>query len=135
MDAPFPAGVVFVDDVANVAAFYRAVVGMTAVAADERHAVLEAADFQLTIHALPGPARHAGGPYPARLDSHVKLCFPVADIAAARSVAAKLDGEVWPADHEWEARGFRACDGRDPEGNVFQLRQAVPRRHDPRSGV
>lgn len=130
MNTPSPAGVVFVDDVANVAAFYRAVAGMTAIVADERHVVLEAAGFQLTIHALPGSEQGTSGPYPTRPDSYIKLCFPVADIAAARSAAAKLGGEVWPMDHEWEARGFRACDGRDPEGNVFQLRQgrAAPAR-------
>jgi hypothetical protein len=26
---------------------------------------------------------------------------------------------------EFEARGFRACDGYDPEGNVVQLREDV----------
>jgi hypothetical protein len=28
------------------------------------------------------------------------------------------------ADREWEFEGAKVCDGHDPEGNVFQLRQA-----------
>ena len=51
----------------------------------------------------------------------------VPSIAEARVRAAGLGGEVWPVDREWEAtsRGFRACDGRDPEGNVFQVREPL----------
>jgi hypothetical protein len=28
-------------------------------------------------------------------------------------------------EREWEFEGAKVCDGHDPEGNVFQLRQAV----------
>jgi len=27
-------------------------------------------------------------------------------------------------EREWELRGANVCDGHDPEGNIFQLRQA-----------
>jgi hypothetical protein len=30
---------------------------------------------------------------------------------------------VQAADKEWAWRGFRACDGVDPEGNVVQIRR------------
>lgn len=123
MNMPSPAGVIFVDDVARIAAFYQAVVGMNVVHADNDHVVLEVTGFQLTVHALAPPSRdRADLAYPTREDSYIKLCFPVADLARARSTAARLGGELWPPDREWQARGFRACDGRDPEGNVFQLR-------------
>lgn len=123
MNTLVSAGVVFVDDVARVAAFYRGVAGMKQTHADDRHVVLEIPGFQLTVHALASHGGDSGRAYPTREDSYVKLCFPVADLAQARAIASSLGGEVWPADREWEARGFRACDGRDPEGNVFQLRQ------------
>jgi len=94
------------------------------------HAILEVAGFQLVIHAVrgePDPVPAGGGPVHVREDSYVKLCLPVASIAAARAVAASLGGAVQPPDKEWLAteRGFRACDGHDPEGNVVQVREAA----------
>jgi len=126
-DSPDAAAVVFVDDVARLAAFYQAVANMTMVHADRQHAVLKIPGLQLTIHALRRSAVRTEPSYPAREIARVKLCFPVDSIARARTIAAGFGGEVWPAGKEWEAvdRGFRACDGRDPEGNVFQVRQSL----------
>jgi predicted enzyme related to lactoylglutathione lyase len=58
-----------------------------------------------------------------RSGTPIKLFFPVAVIAKARTAAISLGGMVDPADCEWTGDGFRACDGQDPEGNVFQLRE------------
>jgi predicted enzyme related to lactoylglutathione lyase len=111
---------VFVHDVARMAAFYRGVFAMGDLLVEADIAVLECAGMQLTIHRIAG----AGIDFRTREDSYIKLCFPVEDLATARTRAAELGGELWPAAKEWSARGFRACDGRDPEGNVFQARQA-----------
>lgn len=118
------AGVIFVDDIERIAAFYQAVASMERLHADSDHVVLGIAGFQLTVHALPfGERNPKASGYPSREDSYLKLCFPVADLADARLLAASLGGELWSSEQEWQARGFRACDGRDPEGNIFQLRQ------------
>jgi predicted enzyme related to lactoylglutathione lyase len=58
------------------------------------------------------------------LDTPLKLVFSVVDIAQARERAAELGGAVSPVAREWEFEGARLCDGHDPEGNIFQLRQA-----------
>lgn len=120
------AAVVFVDDVPRMSAFYQALAGMRLLHADAQHAVLEIPGLQLTVHAISHAAINPAA-YATREDTHVKLCFPVDTIARARATAAQLGGEVWANDKEWDARdrGFRACDGRDPEGNVFQVRQAL----------
>lgn len=123
MGGPQAAGVVFVDDVLVVSEFYRAVAGMEVLHAGDGYVVLGIEGFQLTVHALPVRTGDGSGAYPTRHDSYVKLCFPVRRLADARATAAAFGGELWPAEREWEARGFRACDGRDPEGNVFQLRE------------
>jgi predicted enzyme related to lactoylglutathione lyase len=60
-----------------------------------------------------------------RHDSYLKVCLPVASLAEARARAEALGGRLYPAQQEWQARGFRACDGHDPEGNVFQLRESA----------
>jgi hypothetical protein len=126
---PTPAAVVFVADVQRVSSFYRELASMRVLAQDPTHCVLEIDGFQLTIHALrgePSAATHPNGAVSAREDTYIKLCFPVGSIAAARALAATLGGSIKPAKHEWEARGFRACDGQDPEGNVIQVREMGP---------
>ena len=124
---PLAAAVVFVDDVPRLTAFYQALAGMTLVQSDEQHAVLEAASFQLTIHAIGAAGHTLAAVYHVRGDSYVKFCLPVDSIARARASAAALGGEVWDPSKEWDAteRGFRACDGHDLEGNVFQVREPL----------
>ncbi|MBV8500219.1 MAG: VOC family protein [Paucibacter sp.] len=120
------AAVVFVADVERVSAFYEAVAGMVRIAADAGYVLLESADLQLTVHALRGDL--AVAECPTREEGHIKLCLTVPDLALARGHATAHGGQVWPPEREWELRGlrnFRACDGRDPEGNVFQLRQPL----------
>ncbi len=121
-DHPQPGAVVFVSDPARVAAFYRDVADMTVVHADPQHQVLQIPGLQLTVHAIRG-ADPVAEPAQPREDSYLKLCFPVASIAAARVTAAARGGLIRPVEAEWQARGFRACDGHDPEGNVIQVRE------------
>lgn len=120
--------VVFVADVRRMTSFYRDLSAMDVLLGDEDHTVMEFEGFQLVIHALHGepPVRpDAASSVPVRRDSYVKLCLPVQSIAAARAFAAANGGAIKSPQHEWEARGFRACDGNDPEGNVIQVRETA----------
>jgi hypothetical protein len=119
-----PGAVVFCANHQRLAQFYAALTGMVVCHADEEHTVLASASFELVLHALRAePAPDA--PAVAREDTYIKLHFPVSSLAQTRSKAATLGGRLRPADAEWEARGFRACDGVDPEGNVIQFREAA----------
>lgn len=126
MSLPSPAAVMFVDNVERISAFYQGVAAMTVAHADQEHVVLEAAGFQLIVHAIAYFDATEATAYPLREEGCIKLCLPVASIDSARSLAVGLGGELWPPEREWQARGVRVCDGRDPEGNVFQLRQNAP---------
>lgn len=121
---PAPAAVLFVADVRRMTKFYVGLAGMRMLHDDTDHAVLELAGFQLVIHSLRG---ESAPPHPVtiREDSHTKICFPVTRIAEARARAESLGGMILPVEKEWEARGFRACDGHDPEGNVIQVREGL----------
>jgi predicted enzyme related to lactoylglutathione lyase len=124
---PAPTVVVFVSDVQRVSAFYRELASMRILLEDSVHCVMEIGDFQVVVHALRGePAVRSDkdGRIPVREDSYVKLCLPVESIATARAIALKHGGGIKSPEHEWEARGFRACDGHDPEGNVIQVRES-----------
>ena len=130
MTTPMKAGaVLFAKDIAVVARFYRELLGMTVVHEDAGIMVLESALCQLVVHGIPKriAARIEITTPPAlREDVAVKLVFPVASLAAARQAAPALGGKVGPKSREFTARGFVACDGHDPEGNVLQLRESAP---------
>ena len=56
--------------------------------------------------------------------SPTNLAFATADIASVRASAPEYGRAVQPQGREWDFDGARMCDGNDPEGNVFQLREA-----------
>ncbi|MES3011801.1 MAG: VOC family protein [Pseudomonadota bacterium] len=125
---PQPGAVLFAKDLPRVARFYEGVVGLVVVATESDHIVLERPHFQLVLHGIPqkiAASISITSPPQLREAVPVKLVFPVASLAAARAMAPALGGGLSPTSKEWEARGFRACDGYDPEGNVVQFREAV----------
>lgn len=123
--------VIYAKNVARLARFYEQLCGLPVVAAEGDHVVLGAGPVELVIHAIP--KRVAQGiqiqdPPEAREDTPIKLVFAVPSLADVRTAAPALGGSLGPVKREWDwpARGFRACDGLDPEGNVVQFRQALP---------
>lgn len=116
------AAVIFADDIERLATFYAAVAGLVRADAGKGHVVVAGDGFELTLHAMPRGVPASGPPYSAREQTCLKFCLPVKDLAASRKAAGAHGGSLRPRTAEWEARGFRACDGFDPEGNVFQLR-------------
>lgn len=95
--------------------------------ADGGKVVLESAEFLLVVHAIPKEIADSisiASPPELRTNVPIKLFFPVASLAEARDKAASLGGALYPSDKEWGGRGFRACDGYDPEGNIVQLRES-----------
>jgi Glyoxalase-like domain len=125
---PKPSAVVFAKDIAKLARFYMEIAEMTEVYKDKDHVVLDEEGFQLVIHCIPKKIAaqiHIAEPPEVREDTPIKFCLPVSAIDVARKKANELGGKVGPKSKEWEARGFRACDGFDPEGNVFQVRESA----------
>lgn len=123
-----PGAVVFAKDVQRMARFYERVLSLAVVHADADHVVLESALQQIVIHSIPkriAAGIHITIPPERREDTALKLFFAVDNIDAVRASAAALGGQVDPPARAWEARGFRAVDGHDPEGNVLQFRELV----------
>jgi predicted enzyme related to lactoylglutathione lyase len=111
-----------------VANFYATLAGMKVTYSGTDIIVLESPTNQLMVH--PIPAKIARGikiavPPQRREAAAVKLVFAVKSIAAARAQAPALGGELNAPERMFEARGFRACDGHDPEGNVVQFREEL----------
>jgi predicted enzyme related to lactoylglutathione lyase len=127
-DLPKAGAVLFAKDLPRMAQFYAGVVGLVIVHSDADVIVLESAHQQLVLHGIPKHIARSiriASPPVRREDTAVKLVFPVASLAEARDKAATLGGELNPKKKEFAARGFLACDGHDPEGNVVQFRQAA----------
>jgi predicted enzyme related to lactoylglutathione lyase len=125
---PQSGAIIFAKNIQQVAAFYEQLCGLAVVHAESDHIVLESGAVQIVVHAIPKRIAQTitiTQPPAVREQTPIKLFFAVPDLAQARRLAAELGGQLAPAAKEWEARGFRACDGNDPEGNVVQLRQRV----------
>jgi predicted enzyme related to lactoylglutathione lyase len=125
---PSSGAVVFAKDIQRLAAFYEGLCGLAVVHAEGDHIVLESGAVQIVVHAIPQRIARAitlTQPPVVREETPIKLFFAVPDLAQARLRAVALGGRIAPAAREWQARGCRACDGHDPEGNVIQLRQRL----------
>lgn len=122
---PTPSVVVFVADVERVARFYRELADMALQHADASFIVLAIDGLELTIHAMPDAPPVRERDVVLRAETHVKLCLPVTSIGEARERAWRLGGGIRDVAAEWAWRGFRACDGHDPEGNVIQVRESA----------
>jgi predicted enzyme related to lactoylglutathione lyase len=120
------AAVIYVKDMNKTRRFYEAIAGLALTEAEAGHVVLETGVFQLILVAMP--AHLAAGieiadPPTRRQGTPVKLVFFVTNMAVAREQVATLGGQLNSVDREWIFQGFCVCDGHDPEGNVFQLRE------------
>ena len=120
-----PGVVIFTGNQNRLAKFYEAMTSLTVLFKDDNHTVLGSDTFELVIHSLPSePA--VGEPPFAREDSYFKPFFPVRSLSKTRDRAAALGGQLRPQNEEWAARGFRACEAIDPDGNVIQFREDAP---------
>lgn len=123
---PRAAAVVYAKNLKRIAEFYQRVASLSLKRAAEDHVVLVSESFELVVIQIP---RHLAEsieieePAVRRTQNPIKLVFFVENIAVAREVANTRSVALNAPDDEWVFEGNRVCDGHDPEGNVFQLRQ------------
>ena len=117
-----PGAVIFTGNQKRLAKFYEAMTGLAVRFTDDNITVLGSDTLELVIHSLPAEPDLSEPPV-AREDSYIKPFFPVTSLSDARERAAALGGQLRPLNEEWEARGFRACEAIDPDGNVIQFRE------------
>jgi len=115
---------IYAKNLERVAGFYETLLSMVRLHTGAELIVLESADMQLVVHAMPSDIAATvviATPPKLRRQTAVKLFFTVASLNEARTVAARLGGQVFT--EEWQGSGFRVCNASDPEGNVFQVRE------------
>ncbi len=127
MPGPARTGVLFyAKNMSAMSDFYEAVLEMRTVRADEEHRVLESADAQLIIHAIPEPYRNdvvITAPPVAREAQAIKPFFTVANLDAAERTATERGGLPWGP--IWPGPGMRVRNVCDPEGNIVHLREML----------
>ena len=122
------AATIYAKHLEPMAVFYGTCFGLAVVAeAPGSHVVLESGAWTLSLVQIPAAIASTielSDPPVRREETPIKLSFEVPSIAALRAAIAESGGRV--DEHEWEYRGFRHCDCVDPEGNVSEIREAVP---------
>lgn len=106
--------------------FHSRVTGLPVARREGGYALLGQAPAQLVLHRIPAPIAESiviARPPVRREDTPVKLIFRVPNIDRARETAAALGGAVDGDERRWRFDHCNLCDGQDPEGNVFQLRE------------
>jgi predicted enzyme related to lactoylglutathione lyase len=118
--------VLYAKDVSRLVEFYSSVAGLEPQAIEKGFAILGSRPSQFVIVRISkriADMIDIATPPEPREDTPLKLVFAVEDIAYARDRAAMLGGAMNAVEREWEFEGAKVCDGHDPEGNVFQVRQ------------
>jgi predicted enzyme related to lactoylglutathione lyase len=114
--------VLFARNARKVARFYREVFGATLVDESDAHSTLGFSGFSLVVHQIPPHLMESGevGAPPERRESGaIRLDYVVADVSAARLVAAQLGGQIDAQSPPWASATASFFLGYDPEGNVF----------------
>jgi len=118
--------VLYAKNIAVIQAFYAGLLGLSVEYRALDHVLLGSPRLQLAIIRIP-PQNAAkieiANPPARRSEAPIKLVFEVASLARTRELAPSLGGELYPMGQEWSYRGFRLCDGQDPEGNVARFRE------------
>lgn len=127
MSGPARAGVfIYAKNVQRLAHFYQSLLGMTRAHVTPDLIVLNSADLQITVHAMPphlAAQVEISSPPQRRDGAAYKFFFTVPSLADAAALAASLDGELLA--EQWRGPGFVVHNVIDPEGNIFQLRERV----------
>lgn len=126
MSGPSQAGLfIYAKDLERLTKFYESVLGVSRLHATPEMVILQLQNLQLLVHAIPehiASTFEITTPPERREDTALKFFFTVDSIANARITAAAMGGEVF--NEQWQGPDFNVCNACDPEGNIFQLREA-----------
>jgi catechol-2,3-dioxygenase len=117
--------ILYVQDVDRLATFYQQALGLPVVEEIKGEwCVLDAGPCQLALH-LVGKAYRVADPASWEAESNAKLVMtidrPLAELCAELVTRGVPMGQI----KSYPGLTGPLCDGRDPEGNVFQLAEAT----------
>jgi catechol-2,3-dioxygenase len=123
MNASLSRVILYVQDVGRLAAFYKDALGLPIVEEiKDEWAVLRAGGCELALHRVGKPYR-VSDTASWKVETNVKLVMTVdRDLAELRAELLDKGVEIGNI-KSYPGLTGPLCDGRDPEGNVFQLAQ------------
>jgi catechol-2,3-dioxygenase len=111
--------ILFVTDTDRLKQFYTGYFGCSVLEEiPAQWVLLKAGACELGLHKIGPEASATGG-----ADSNTKLIFETTEELSNLVQRLKTDGILVGDIQHWENYPYAVCDGQDPEGNVFQLRQ------------
>lgn len=124
--------VIYAQDIAMVAEFYKHTLSRPIVEQDARLVVVGDAALEVAIVRMPAAlaaANPIATPPRVREETPLKPSFLVEDLESVVAAAAATGGGTKPISAAWRWRGQLHLDGYDPEGNPvqFRTREAVSR--------
>lgn len=127
MPGPARSGIlIYAKHLEQLSAFYARVLEASVIHTDSEHQVLQSADAQLIIHAVPPEFASAiviSQPPVPRQEQAFKPFFTVKDLAEVERIAEEGGGRIWGP--VWPGPGMRVRNICDPEGNIIHLREFV----------
>lgn len=124
MPGPRPAGaLIYAKDLDRLSGFYQSVLGMTVLTSDDTHHVIENADAQLIIHAIPVHIAETftiSVPPEPREEAAIKLFFTVSSLSATEAIVERGGGLM--LGQTYDVGDMVVRNGCDVEGNIFHLR-------------
>lgn len=127
MPGPARAGLfIYAANLERLADFYQQVLGMVRVRTTTELVILNSADLQIVVHAMPGhsaAAASVSAPPAPRDAAAFKFFHTVPGISELEQKAHALGGAILP--EQWRGPGFIVRNAVDPEGNIFQLRETA----------
>jgi predicted enzyme related to lactoylglutathione lyase len=110
--------IIFVGDVEKCGNFYRDVFGFTALPGGDADWIeLETGGCRLALHKAHGSKGRMNSPTGNSKNPH-KIVFFAQDVEATRAAIVKRGAKMGKI-HSYGSLTF--CDGKDPEGHVFQI--------------
>ncbi len=122
---------IYVKDLSRQAEYYASLLELEIRQSELGFVVLGSGSVELILVAMAPEWAQAvviTSPPEIREETPIKPLFPVKDIAQTRTRAERLGGRLKESETEWTFNSYRVCDGYDPEGNVFQVRQVRDQR-------
>ena len=127
MSGPARSGtLIYAKNLERVSTFYERVLDCKVLHSDSEHQVLQSADTQLLIHAIPPGFADSvviSTPPVPREEQAIKPFFTVNNLDAAELVAEECGGVI--VGPIWPGPGMRVRNICDPEGNIIHVREVT----------
>lgn len=123
MKLNFDTLIIFVQDVDKLKTFYADILQLDVLEEiPSQWLLLKAGHANIGLHRIGAAYLDENAP-PFKFDNNTKLVFEVTEDLSALRTRLLAQQVTLKAITTWDGADYWCCDGEDPEGNIFQLKQ------------